>query len=460
MNLASDYSDLDWQEELYSRDLARGILPHSLLLWLIAGWFYLYIIRPWEVLFPWMAPWHVERIYCLGVLGVLALSGQLRIDFSRQTLTLGLLIGAMIISAVSGINYLASQETIYKFLVHVAMYVAMISVIRKPRDLLCIAAIYLIVMTMYLGKSQWEYHVHNRHDFTQGVSRLIGIDRTYRHYNSVAGSAVLTIPFCHLLWTMRRDIGRALSAAAQRRLALGIAGFAILAITSVLLTNSRGGMLGLLIAFFLSCVTGKNVRRAIRGVVVGGLVLIPVVLVAVPETQKTRFSSLWDTSVNASAQSSVELRKQAALDGLRMFSEHPVTGVGVGNFKRYRVMRGDTSDLAAHNGYVDVLGEMGIIGGVAFCLFVLCIWKNFREIRRLAEQSITVESEFLGKLALAGRNSLLLLLFFGLIGANLDRFNWFWLAGIGVAGVAMGRQAIAAAQDADWEPFAEVSSRG
>jgi len=458
MSLAVDFSERDWHEELYARDLAKGLLPHSLLLWLIAGWMYLYIVRPWEVLFPSLGPWHLERIYCLTVLGVIALLGQFRIEFSRQTIALVLLMVAMIISAFTGINYDASHETIYKFLVHVAMYVAMISIVRKPSDLLCIAAIYLLVMTFYLGKSQWEYFIHNRHDFSQGVRRLIGIDKTYRHYNSVAGSAVLTLPFLHMLWTMRSELGQALSAAAQRRLKLGLAGYGILAVTSVLLTNSRGGMLGLLIAFLLSCVTGKNVGRAIRAVLLGGLFLIPVLLFAVPETQKARFSTLWEDSGNASAQGSVELRKQAALDGLRMFMEHPVSGVGVGNFKRYRVMRGDTSELAAHNGYVAVLGEMGVIGGIAFCLFILYLGKNFRYIRQLADRSATLESNFLRNLALAGRNSVLLLLYFGLLGANLDRFNWFWLAGIGVAGVAMARQADAATEHADGEPIAGVES--
>jgi O-antigen ligase len=224
----------------------------------------------------------------------------------------------------------------------------------------------------------------------------------------------------------------------------------VLAVTSVLLTNSRGGMIGLILAFFLSSVTGKSLRRAIQGLLFAGILLVPVVLFVVPETQKTRFESLWDDSINSSAQGSLEVRKLAAEDGWRIFTEHPITGVGLENFKRYRRLRGDASDLEAHNIYIQALGEMGILGGAAFILVVYHTWRGFQSIKRLADDSPSVESEFLRKLALAGRNSLLLLIYFGLLGSNLDRFNWFWLAGISVAGVAMARQAAADADEIEW----------
>ena len=359
----------------------------------------------------------------------------------------------MILSAFTGIAYYMSMQGIYNSLVHVAMYVAMISVIRKPRDLLCIATMYVVIMAFYLSKAQWEYFVYGRHDHTQGVARLIGIDKTYRHYNSVAASALLTLPFLHLLWSLRAGIGRRYSSIGRQRLRLVLLAYGFLAVTSVLLTNSRGGMLGLVVFFFLACVTGKSARRAIQTLFVAGLLLAPIVLFALPKTQAERFNSLWSSSANTSAKGSLELRKEAVRDGLKIFLENPVSGVGVGNFKRYRVKRGDASDLEAHNVYVQVLGEMGLVGGVAFAWFVTCTWKNFRRLRRIAEQLPAAESEFMEKLALAGRNSLVLLMYFGLLGSNLDRFNWFWLAGIGVAGVRLGRRALAAAPAPDESPI-------
>ncbi|RIK74268.1 MAG: hypothetical protein DCC67_16830 [Planctomycetota bacterium] len=436
-----------WLSGREARDLAKGLWPQSAIMWLIFGWFALYIIRPWEVLAPWMAALRVERVYCTTVLGVLVISGKLRFDFSKQTLSLAALIAVMYITAFTGMSYSRSSLNIYSTLVHVAMYVAMLSVIRRPRDLLCIAWMYLVIMAMYLGKSEYEYFIHGRHDFTQGVPRLLGIDLTYRHYNSVAASALLTMPVLQLLWTTRSDISASWSARSRTRLKWALLAYGCLAVSAVLLTNSRGGMLGLAVYFFLACVTGKTAMRAVKTLLLAGLIVGPVVLFGMPETQMRRLSTLWNANPRSSAQGSLEGRKQAVIDGLRMFAENPMTGVGLGCFKRYRVLRGDSSDIEAHNIYIEVLGEMGALGGLAFGTFVACTWFNFRKIGLLAASAGTAEGEFLRKLALAGRNSLLLLLYFGCLGSNLDRFNWFWLAGVGVAGVGIARRCVSEAAE-------------
>jgi O-antigen ligase len=440
MSFATDYSDDDWQETAYESDLAKGLWPRSALMWLIFGWLALYIIRPWEVLMPWLQTLRIERTYCLLVMSFIVFSGKLRIDFSRQSIALGLLLLAMMAASITGISFEQSRGTVYAFLVHVAMYIAMVSVVRKPRDLLCISAMYLAIMAMYLGKAQWEYFLYGRHAHTQGVPRLLGIDNTYRHYNSVAASALMTLPFLQLLWSMRPEIGEAVTAKSSKRLKWMLIAYGFLAVTSVLLTNSRGGMLGLVIFFFLACITGKTAFRAIGTLAVSVIVAAPLAYLALPDTQRERFETLWSGEEETSAQESLELRKVAALDGLRMFVENPVTGVGPGNFKSYRASRGDESRLEAHNVFVQLLGETGILGGIAFAAFVACAWLNFRYIRKAAIGSNSPEASFLNKLALAGRNSLLLLIYFGFLGSNLDRFNWYWLAGLGVAGVAMTRQ--------------------
>jgi O-antigen ligase len=218
-----------------------------------------------------------------------------------------------------------------------------------------------------------------------------------------------------------------------------LVGYGALAVTSVLLTNSRGGMLGLLIFFFLACVTGKTALRAIGSLALAAIIVAPIGYMALPETQRARLETLWSGEEETSAQESLELRKEAALDGLRMFFENPVTGIGPGNFKLYRAQRGDDSKLEAHNVFVQLLGENGILGGIAFAAFVGFTWLNFRFINRMSKRSETSQAAFLGKLALAGRNSLILLIYFGFLGSNLDRFNWYWLAGVGVAGVTMAR---------------------
>src|SRR5690606_26636911 len=140
-----------------------------------------------------------------------------------------------------------------------------------------------------------------------------------------------------------------------------------------------------------------------------------------------------------SAQGSLELRKEAAIDGLRIFAENPVSGVGPGNFKLYRRLRGDASTLEAHNVYIHVLGELGAIGGAAVLAILGGTCLKFGNIRRLSKNTVTGEGRFLQALALAGTNSLILLAYTGMTGSNFSRFNWYWLAGLGVSGLTICR---------------------
>lgn len=76
--------------------------------------------------------------------------------------------------------------------------------------------------------------------------------------------------------------------------------------------------------------------------------------------------------------------------GLQMFREHPIIGVGVGQF-RYRFADYATIQFLrqpdAHNIYVEQLAETGVIG---FALFLLVIGSTIRDLWRLTMQQSAV----------------------------------------------------------------------
>lgn len=81
----------------------------------------------------------------------------------------------------------------------------------------------------------------------------------------------------------------------------------------------------------------------------------------------------------ASAGDAARVRVSLATTGLRMAADHPVFGVGIGEF-RERALEYTSADLVAlfpiagagenaHNQWVQVLGETGIVGLLAFCAY-------------------------------------------------------------------------------------------
>ena len=67
---------------------------------------------------------------------------------------------------------------------------------------------------------------------------------------------------------------------------------------------------------------------------------------------------------------------QAWSEGLQMLKERPITGVGYGRFTEYHA-------LVAHNSFVQVLAELGFLGGMAFIGMVFWYFESLRRVRRI-----------------------------------------------------------------------------
>lgn len=135
------------------------------------------------------------------------------------------------------------------------------------------------------------------------------------------------------------------------------------------LTQSRA-------AFFatalVSIVVWLRITRPSRRVVAGLAIAVLVIATLFTVTNINRVS-------RASAGDAARVRVGLAVTGVRMAADHPVFGVGIGEF-RARALEYTSADLIAlfpvagggenaHNQWVQVLGETGIIGLLAFCAY-------------------------------------------------------------------------------------------
>lgn len=142
---------------------------------------------------------------------------------------------------------------------------------------------------------------------------------------------------------------------------------------TIVMSNSRGGQLGL--AAVLLVVIVQNANR-FRNLMIG-VVLLAGLWAVIPERQKARFDDMGDdqTSVN---------RTTYWAHGIEITRDYPVFGIGYYNwlpyYRRYYNPRGELP----HNIFIEASSELGYTGLVALLLLMVGSLAANRKTRRLA----------------------------------------------------------------------------
>jgi O-antigen ligase len=423
-------------------ELRRGMWPRSLPLWMTAFYVALFIIRPWEYLIPELGKIHFERNYAIFMIIVVLLGRKNPFRMTFQTIAVLLFIGALGISSFFAWDPTLSWKPMYVYLTLLVFYFILLLAIRTPYELVFIITVYIITMAVYLAKSQWEFFVHGAHRSTMGVTRLIGIEYTFGGPNWLAGSIILSLPFVVFLWSVRKELAQSWPNFWRKWFPRFLIAYFALAISSVILTNSRAGMLGLIVFVVLFTFRGAGISKKVGYFLIAVLFLASLWLV-MPEENRNRFRSIWDPQAGPStALSSARGRIEGLRAGITMYERFPLSGVGVGNFVQYRKNNVDGVALRAHNLVGETLGETGLVGGTTFLLVVIALLANCRRIKTIGRGHPDPTLTTLSKLALACRDGVILLIYEGLFSHNLLRFNWLWFAAFTVLAVQFARKNI------------------
>lgn len=233
------------------------------------------------------------------------------------------------------------------------------------------------------------------------TSHLIGqrmegvLNGIYSNPNDLAIAIVVSLPFCLVFLLRARGALRKMIWTA------GLLGMVL----AVFRTASRGGMLALIVAAVLCVwdfgVKGRRLYLPALAVIVGVLFLF-LAGKQVRERFADTFSSNSSNSPDSSnrdyeyANASAVARRQLLVRSLEVTAEHPLFGVGPGNFS---IVSGAWRDT--HNVYTALSSEDGI---PALILFLMIYWRAFANLRRVRE-SETADSE-LGMFATALRAAL------------------------------------------------------
>jgi putative inorganic carbon (hco3(-)) transporter len=240
-----------------------------------------------------------------------------------------------------------------------------------------------------------------------------------------------------------------------RALAAVLAG---LILAGMVLSFSRGAAVALAVLAVAMVITGF-VR--VRELVAVALALTLVIAVMVPD-YALRLQSLGaaDTAAAQDTQADAAIRGRATenLAALATFRDHPLIGAGPGGFfRRYSEQEANKLDLRflgknrrAHNMYLEIAADMGIVGLVAFLSIVAV---TLAQLHGVALASAAVGRADLAVLAQAFLMSLVAYLASALfLQLSYQRYFWFLLALANATIWMLRREIMRAATDAGPSP--------
>jgi O-antigen ligase len=135
-----------------------------------------------------------------------------------------------------------------------------------------------------------------------------------------------------------------------------------LAIFTTILSGSRTSLLAG-IPFGVYLVTSAKIKYDRKILVLGGLIIsILAMYFLVPQSIKTRLATLATSIETGDIGGRVELWRQAIM----VFASHPVGGLGSGTLETF-------IGTAAHNTFISVLAETGLVGFVLFGLILVLV---------------------------------------------------------------------------------------
>jgi O-antigen ligase len=335
-------------------------------------WLFTFVVyaRP-EDIFPLLGHLHLTFVFglCAGLtyLGTL-LSGNAHLLWTRE-LRLVLLLTGWYIAGVpfafwKGGSFLVLTHVWLKTLFIFFLLTQLLVTLERVRKLLWAIIISELLVTsisiIYSSRSIWI------------GERMFGVNLGLLGWNFLGIAEAVTIPYLAAIFVTRRSVFKASVLAAT-----------LISMTWMLvLTASRSGFLD--VVFSTASTSLLVLRGSSRGRIVGvgiSLSLLAAMSLA-PQVFWERVGTMWGgiytNEIGASAQESEEGRLTVLTRSLGYTIEHPVFGLGLGNFA---VANGtDVGQPSAwagtHNTFTQISSEAGVPALFLFIGLLLTVWRN------------------------------------------------------------------------------------
>ncbi len=321
--------------------------------------------RPAEV-YPSPLTASLALIVALATLGFfiptqLSLEGTVTAQPTEVNLVLLFCVTGLLSIPLAINRFTAWQEFSGTFIRCIVMFILMVNVVRTKARL---KGLLLLALAAGLWLS-----VEAVNDYRLGLMTVEGYRAGGRgggifgNSNDMALFLVTLVPIAIALLLSSRSLAR--------KFLFGSC--AVLMVFGIVLTYSRGGFIGLLVALtFLAWKAGQ--RRRLEIVVVGFLI-VAAFLAMVPG-YALRLASILLPSLDPLGSS--EARSGELFRSLYIAIRHPLLGIGMGNYAPEMSYRG----LVTHNSYTQVAAEMGVAALVCYTMFIVTPLKKLGQIAR------------------------------------------------------------------------------
>ncbi len=328
----------------------------------LAGYLALIYVRPGEIV-PALAGLPIVMTFSVIALVVIVATQlnrpwtlfQLPHDWALLWLSV-----AVVVSNLAWGWFGGSYRAALTFLPAIFTYFLMRLAITTPRQLQRVVRFVILLTLFQAVNGLVQFHtgiglggvetIEHRTDEVEEELRIRGTG-IFQDPNDLAMALLVVVPF------LLTDVFAAAGSASRRTLA---AAALVPIVLALLYTGSRGGMLGFVLILVLF-----SMRR--YGQLAGATVALAAIVLTTTLGGATRIAEI--DHREASAQG----RVQAWSIGLGLFKDHPVFGVGFGRFTEFH-------DLVAHNSFVHILAELGLLGVLPAVAAVYWFFKGLRAV--------------------------------------------------------------------------------
>lgn len=362
--------------ELRVRGIWSFIKTQPLSFWLLHIYVFFEYVRPQQVypvldVFPW------AQTLLLGALAAFFLEGR---TFDLSTVAAPLLMAFTVIVLVSWpLAYSPSRayDRLHIYVNWILVYVLITGIVRTKKQYIVFALLFLLC--------SFKMSQH-------GARSWMGAGFGFRSWGATGApgwfhnSGEFGIQMCIFLplsvafvWGLKENWGK-------WKLAF-FALFPITALMSIIASSSRGALLGAAaVGLWWLVFVSRRFRAA-----VGIALATAVVWVAIPEQQKTRLNQMGDDKTS-------DARLVRWQDGIEIMNDHPVLGVGYGNWipyypEHYGYRGNQLGTGLSHNIFIEAGSELGYTGLLGFLLLIFATFRVNWDTRRLA-RSPPLEDRF------------------------------------------------------------------
>jgi O-antigen ligase len=320
------------------------------------------LLRPQDDL-PFLVPLHVAELCAAASIGPMVLHRfARRLPVFRVTVeTIGLVAFGGVILATAPFSIWPGgavgtfTDAYIKMLI---VFVLMMNTLTTPKRLEQLTTLILFCVGCIAARGVADY--------ARGVNlvegdRLAGaVGGIFGNSNDLALNMVTFLPMAAVVALGTRQ-------ALWRRGAAAL--IVVLMTATVVFTKSRGGLIGLVVMLVVLLILGRRVRRGFAATV---LVAIVAATPLMPASLWTRAMSIFDEQQDAEQfTGSREARIRVMQEGIDTFVEHPLTGIGAGQFRNYNPPGREQAWRETHNVLIQVAAETGILGLGTFVFLIV-----------------------------------------------------------------------------------------